>query len=113
MPKRRVTIISTDYDSGLKLITWKMYDINTKEEFSIAWRSTDLQQAMNINPNLTIPDNLMEKFCNDIIGKTINLDMESKVHLAKSTSNAEDGIDIMDAYPFNEVATKLAKDEQR
>ena len=111
MARRRVTIISTDYDAGLKLITWKMSDVNTKEELTIAWRSTDLQQAMNINPNLTIPDELMTKFCNDIVGKTINLDMESKVHLAKT--DVENGIEVMDAYPFNEVATKLAKDEQK
>lgn len=103
--------MSTNYDAELKLITWKMIDINTKEEFSIAWRSTDLQQALNINPKLTIPDNLMTKFCIDIIGKTINLEMEAKIHLEKDDNNIENSLEQLNAYPFQEVASKLEKDE--
>jgi len=73
---RRVKILETDYNEELNLVQWKVQDLETNNIIDMAWRGKDLGIALGITQE--IPPELMKKFCNDIIGKIINLVMNSE-----------------------------------
>ena len=73
---KRVKILDASYVKEMRLVIWKIAIIDEDMVIRLAWRAGDLNQALDIS--IEIPDDLMAKFCNDIIGKELNLVMEGQ-----------------------------------
>jgi len=85
--KRKVKILNTDYNKESNLVKWHIKDIKEDKEITLAWGGSDLAKALGIKKD--IPPDVMKNFCEEMIGKTINLIME-KEDLGVNSFNISD-----------------------
>lgn len=103
---RRVRIENTEYNEKYKIVFWEMLDLSSNERIRQAWRSSDLAEALGITQEISAKD--MLKFCDDMIGKEINLVMQAKAgELPAMDSLSESDMAKLDKdlnnYPLSEV----------
>lgn len=119
---KRVKVLETEYDDKRDMVYMKLEDINKPSDdqfrhFTIAWLSDDLGQALGINQK--IPPDAMQYFLQEIIGKEINLQVNSdttETELDQMTSLGKENLSkahsTIDKYPFYEVQERLNEQEQ-
>lgn len=116
---KRVNILHAELDEQRDLVTMKLEDQNAADNdeykvFTIAWPGDDLGHAIGVDSY--IPRDIMKDFLNQMIGKTINLQMKadmSDVDMSTMGSDslaAAKGVENFNKYPWDIVEDKIRKE---
>ena len=104
---RRITILDTRIDLAQKMLYWKVRFHDNEKEITLAYPQQDLLDCLGIHGSPT--DQQMQVFCNDMIGKEINIIMTATVKELPDISNMTDNQfdeftnDLLSDYPIYEI----------
>ena len=112
----KAKILNMKYDRENNLFQLIIQDVENNKQTGIAIRGTDWGITQDI------PEDIIEKFCNDMKGKEKNLFIEIDKSSLRDAKKNEDGsttqeeIDRInsniDSYPINEIMNVLHKENE-
>jgi len=86
VPPQRVKVEDASYDKASDTVSWTV-TLESSKKADLVWRREDFGPAFKINA--FIPTTLVEEFCQNMIGKDINLVVEEKPQEAETELNVE------------------------
>jgi hypothetical protein len=111
----KAKILNMEYNKDNNLFNILFEDLDNKKQASLAIRGTD----WGITPD--VPDDMIEKFCQDMIGKEKNLHIEVDNSSLRDAKKDDKGItsqeeinrifDTLKDYPIDEVANIIHEKE--
>lgn len=75
IPPQRVKVEAASYDKASDTVAWTV-TLTSGKKADMVWRREDFGPAFKINALIPIP--LVEEFCQNMIGKEVNLVVEPK-----------------------------------
>jgi hypothetical protein len=112
---KRVKILNASYNDVTNIVKWEIRDIKEKRELTLAWNSNDLGQALGIEQ--MIPPEAMSKFCEDMVGKEINLIMHSEDMPVNAFNITEAGENEFGDFnnkfsPYQDIIGKVLEEDE-
>jgi hypothetical protein len=114
--KIRARILDMSYDKDNNLFKLSLRDLDRVKHTNIAIKGTD----WGVTPD--IPDDMIEKFCKDMIGQEKNLFIETEEASLRDAKKDEKGIvsqeeinktyESLENYPIDEVMNTLHEDKK-
>ena len=114
--KRKVKILSANYDESLDLLEWQIIDVVTGKYLTLAWRAKDIPVAlgMKLKDGQKIPAKSIHDFCHKMTGQIRDFVFKKDdgfISPKDITFNNEEAtmksLENFDNYPFLEVEKKL------
>jgi len=114
--KRKIKIISANYDESLDLLEWQIIDVATGKSLTLAWRAKDIPAAlgMKLKDDQKIPVKALHDFCHKMTGQIRDFVFKKDdgfISPKDITLNNEEAtmksLENFDNYPFLEVEKKL------
>jgi len=108
---KRVKILQTEYVKRNDLVVWTIQILSDMKVIRMAWLGNDLAIALGIKGK--IEPYLMTKFCQDMVGKEINLVIDAVIKEPPTFSKdmdmkaIKDLHDELDKYPYYEVVDAM------
>lgn len=115
LKKIRARILNITYDRDNNLFKLSLRDLDRAKHTNIAIKGTD----WGVTPD--IPDDIVEQFCKDMMGKDKNLFIETEKTDMPSDISKTEGVvtpdelfemhDNIDKYPIKELENEFRKDK--
>jgi hypothetical protein len=113
MPEpKKIRVLSTRFEKTSGMIYWKVLFLEDNKEMTLAWPKQDLVPALLGNESFILPDEEIEKFCQNILGKEINLVIACDTQFPDkvkdlSTEKIQKLAQDLDRFPFYEVCDDM------
>tara|TARA_Y100000310_G_scaffold57488_2_gene52727 strand:+ start:53119 stop:53466 length:348 start_codon:yes stop_codon:yes gene_type:complete len=110
----RVKVLNTSYNKKNNLVKWHIKEVESDKETTLAWDGNDLGTALGIKK--VIPPTAMKEFCNQMVGKEINLVMKAEhfgVSAATIGESSDDQLEDFDKRfsPYQKIMGDILEDE--
>lgn len=77
----RVKVEKAEYDAKSDTIAWEV-TLKTGQKADLVWRRADFGPSLRIDAVIPVP--IVEEFCQNIVGKEVNLVIEERLTVAGS-----------------------------
>jgi hypothetical protein len=107
---KKIKILATRFEKTSGMIYWKVIFLEDNKEMTLAWPKQDLIPALLGKKliDFVLPDEEIEKFCHNILGKEISLIITCGMQMPSdlknlTTERIQKLAQNLDQFPFYEV----------